>query len=329
MTELETIEAAVVEGYGQYGTFDVEDAVRWGTLTPVVGDVLETGIPQEIVGEEGVVGIFLVTGFELGADGGMLVRVKSVGASSPAVLGILSSLFNRKEGKLHLCPGAGSCYEEGGVFHVRRVEVWKGSEFPSQRLSPGGKRLVKQMERGEELDLEQEEEVAPAGRPPALKGRRSVQGAGEEARGKGVGEKVRGRGLVRKTNRPAARLPGDSGPAALRARQATGQGVGALGLPDGEEQESEDGGSAFPALAGLTTSTKLKPGAKAAGPHRAALTYGAKEQEEQRGDTTMGLKLQRKEKGVATTLALQAARVSGGELERKRRRTKRPRPSRL
>lgn len=224
MTELETIEAAVVEGYGQYGTFDVEDAVRWGTLTPVVGDVLETGIPQEIVGEEGVVGIFLVTGFELGADGGMLVRVKSVGASSPAVLGILSSLFNRKEGKLHLCPGAGSCYEEGGVFHVRRVEVWKGSEFPSQRLSPGGKRLVKQMERGEELDLEQEEEVAPAGRPPALKGRRSVQGAGEEARGKGVGEKVRGRGLVRKTNRPAARLPGDSGPAALRARQATGQG---------------------------------------------------------------------------------------------------------
>ncbi|CAK9074894.1 unnamed protein product [Durusdinium trenchii] len=257
MTELETIEAAVVEGYGQYGTFDVEDAVRWGTLTPVVGDVLETGIPQEIVGEEGVVGIFLVTGFELGADGGMLVRVKSVGASSPAVLGILSSLFNRKEGKLHLCPGAGSCYEEGGVFHVRRVEVWKGSEFPSQRLSPGGKRLVKQMERGEELDLEQEEEVAPAGRPPALKGRRSVQGAGEEARGKGVGEKVRGRGLVRKTNRPAARLPGDSGPAALRA----------------------------------------------AGPHRAALTYGAKEQEEQRGDTTMGLKLQRKEKGVGDALA--------------------------
>ena len=131
-----------------YGPFDVNGTAPWNTLTPVVGDIVTSMIPGELVEEEGVEGIWLVTGLELAADGSKMLRVKSVGSSSPSLLGVLSSLFNRKEGRLHICAGPGACHEEGAVFHVRRLEVWRGSEFPAQRLSPRGKKIIRHFARG-------------------------------------------------------------------------------------------------------------------------------------------------------------------------------------
>ena len=143
-----------------YGPFDVIGTARWNTLTPVVGDIVTSMIPGELVEEEGVEGIWLVTGLELAADGSKMLRVKSVGSSSPSLLGVLSSLFNRKEGRLHICAGPGACHEEGAVFHVRRLEVWRGSEFPAQRLSPRGKKIIRHFARGEALEVEGDSRAA-------------------------------------------------------------------------------------------------------------------------------------------------------------------------
>ena len=126
MTEGEG-EVELVGAGGAYGLFDVNEPARWSTLETKLGDIITTMVPGELLGEEGVEAVFLVTGIELGADGSALVRVKSVGSSHPEALAILSSFFNRKEGCLHLCAGAGYCGEEGGVFHVQRMELWSGS----------------------------------------------------------------------------------------------------------------------------------------------------------------------------------------------------------
>ena len=183
MTEGEA-EVELVGAGGAYGLFDVNEPARWSALEIKLGDIITTAVPGELLGADGVEGIFLVTGIELGADGSALVRVKSVGSSHPE-----ASFFNRKEGHLHVCASAGFCGEEGGVFHVQRLELWDGLTFPTHRLSPAGKRMVKQFEAGEELDEVREPLEGAAGRPSALRKKPSGEPKEAQLRGKGQGDR--------------------------------------------------------------------------------------------------------------------------------------------
>ncbi|CAK8999533.1 unnamed protein product, partial [Durusdinium trenchii] len=273
-------EVELVGAGGAYGLFDVNEPARWSTMEIKLGDIITTAVPGELLGADGVEGIFLVTGIELGADGSALVRVKSVGSSHPEALAILSSFFNRKEGHLHVCASAGFCEEEGGVFHVHRLELWDGLTFPTHRLSPAGKRIVKQFEAGEELDEVREPLEGAAGRPSALRKKPSGEPKEAQLRGKGQGDR---RDRPKDTRKSAkAKQPGPAGSAAgtLRARldqvrkrqQSLGLGQGAL--TGGDHLGVEGDGDVDPVQEGLGTSTKLGPPKGAAGPRRAALTSG-------------------------------------------------------
>ncbi|CAK8992212.1 unnamed protein product, partial [Durusdinium trenchii] len=62
-------EVELVGAGGAYGLFDVNEPARWSTLETKLGDIITTMVPGELLGEEGVEAVFLVTGIELGADG--------------------------------------------------------------------------------------------------------------------------------------------------------------------------------------------------------------------------------------------------------------------
>ena len=327
MTEGEA-EVELVGAGGAYGLFDVNEPARWSTLEIKLGDIIATAVPGELLGADGVEGIFLVTGIELGADGSALVRVKSVGSSHPEALAILSSFFNRKEGHLHVCASAGFCGEEGGVFHVQRLELWDGLTFPTHRLSPAGKRIVKQFEAGEELDEVREPLEGAAGRPSALRKKPSGEPKEAQLRGKGQGDRRDRPKDIRKSAK--AKQPGPAGSAAgtLRARldqvrkrqQSLGLGQGAL--TGGDHLGVEGDGDADPVQEGLGTSTKLGPPKGAAGPRRAALTSGEGHGEEQKEDILKPLRMMSKKSNVASSLALQAARTSKSKDGKKKKKKK-------
>ncbi|CAK9104456.1 unnamed protein product [Durusdinium trenchii] len=62
-------EVELVGAGGAYGLFDVNEPARWSALEIKLGDIITTAVPGELLGADGVEGIFLVTGIELGADG--------------------------------------------------------------------------------------------------------------------------------------------------------------------------------------------------------------------------------------------------------------------
>ena len=121
---------------GELGEYDVNSFERWSIFAPRRGQVITTELPGEVYGQEGFEAAFEVLSRELAADGSLTVHVRALGSTNPEAMSWLSSTFNRRAGSVHICLNADPCLVEGSAFHIHRLELWDGSTFPEQRMSP-------------------------------------------------------------------------------------------------------------------------------------------------------------------------------------------------
>ncbi|CAK9061007.1 unnamed protein product [Durusdinium trenchii] len=319
---------AGVPGHGDdvFGVYDVRDFSRWNMFAPQPGNVLVTAVPYEVVGQDNVEGFFLVLGSTLASDASMLVQVRAIGASRDDVVPTLSSLFNRRAGALHICLNEGPCAIEEGVFHVRRLELWNGSEFPSGRLTVAGRKLLKQV-------------LAPGGTGDEIEDALLAEDLGEvvelEGSGKERGVKdplTKGKGGKPPGARASKRKAPGEGQKAVSGRTAPGilrdrlekvrqkqqnQGLGRRVRIAGEDQVFEEDGDASPAPAGLTTSSEIGTTREAAGARRAGTEIAVREPRE---GIMKNLRLRRQQNGgVVATLTSQAAKALQDKKRRPRK----------
>lgn len=317
-----------VPGHGDdvFGVYDVRDFSRWNMFAPQPGNVLVTAVPYEVIGQDEVEGFFLVLGSTLASDASMLVQVRAIGASRDDVVPTLSSLFNRRAGALHICLNEGPCAIEEGVFHVRRLELWNGSEFPSGRLTVAGRKLLKQV-------------LAPGGTGDEIEDALQAEDLGEvvelEGPGKERGVKdplTKGKGGKPPGARASKRKAPGEGQKAVSGRTAPGilrdrlekvrqkqqnRGLGRRVRIAGENQVFEEDGDASPAPAGLTTSSKIGATREAAGACRAGTEIAVREPRE---GIMKNLRLRRQQNGgVVATLTSQAAKAVQDKKRRPRK----------
>ena len=89
------------------------------------------------------------------SDGSLTLHVKSLGSTVSKTTTKLSSLFNRKDGQIHLCMVGGLCSVLDGItFHCQSF------------VGVNGKRLLKQIVQGEEGDDDWVRPDLPKDRPP-------------------------------------------------------------------------------------------------------------------------------------------------------------------
>ena len=112
---------------------------------------------------DGELASFLVVNKDIDDDGGMVLEVRSLGASSSALTARLSSIFNRKVNFIHVCTGIGYCTREEGVaFHLDSLRLADPTTYEADYLTANGKRRLK--EGITALDYGGEE---PSGKHPA------------------------------------------------------------------------------------------------------------------------------------------------------------------
>ena len=237
----------------------MEDVERWTMLNIVHGDFVEVNL--QYTDWEGAPNIetgYLVMERFVSADGGMTLRVHSIGCSEPSLNKQLSQMFNRRQGFVHLCVSRPCTEAEENHLHATRVKVFTSDGFnPSYYLASHRRQVAKWLGEGGREDADSGIEVderSPVGvgrgredaslralekgskrkelketsksseRPGAL---RSTSAAKSRARGKGVSF-----GDGEKSAPPRGRES--------RRRQATESGAGTpddMGLGTSRERE--------------------------------------------------------------------------------------------
>eukprot|EP00438_Fugacium_kawagutii_P016219 Skav233267 [mRNA] locus=scaffold4476:143528:150960:- [translate_table: standard] len=148
--------------------FTVVDGLHWASLVLKHGDIIEVeGNNLDANIPVGTSVAFLV--MECALSGGMdlayVLVVKSIGSSDPEVAKRLSHLFNRKEGKIHVC-GQSPCMKEGDfVFHVASLKRYTTAGFSKGYVTAAMWRQIKkwlQVYKGG-LEAEEEEEEDDGG----------------------------------------------------------------------------------------------------------------------------------------------------------------------
>ena len=135
--------------------YEVSDPEKWSKLAPRRGQVIVCKVPIPIASDSEVKGAFVIVHRSLMSDGSLTLHVKSLGSTASKTTTKLSSLFNRKEGQIHLCLVGGLCSVlEGITFHCQSLELFDGEGFTAEFVGTNGKRLLKQIVQGEEGDEE-------------------------------------------------------------------------------------------------------------------------------------------------------------------------------
>ena len=208
----------------------MEDGERWPLLNIGRGDCVEIELKHTDWDppSEATAGFLVMSRFVTG-DGGMGLVAHSVGCTDPSLNKELSSIFNRKEGCIHLCISTPCTEAEEGYLHSTRVRVYTREGFNPSYFTASHRRQVSkwlgEVPAGSNLE-ESEEEVEDPGLDTGRGGASSQPLSKEGA--------VEGRKAVLKTPKRASR------PSALRsapaaALRARGKGV------SGGDKPSEDG----------------------------------------------------------------------------------------
>ena len=121
----------------------MEDTVRWSMLNFTKGDFVEvpfsaTDWPERSIGVAG----FLILEKMVTGDGGLALRVRSVGSSDGAQVKALSNRFNRREGFLHLCISRPCTEAEDSYLHVTSLRVFSHHSFNPKYYTGAAKRQV-------------------------------------------------------------------------------------------------------------------------------------------------------------------------------------------
>lgn len=105
--------------------FSLYNLEQWCVISPLKGDVLFVNLQSTSYKVDAETWApFLVMGVELlRAMGTLALEVKYLGGCSPEINREMSSQFNRRPGRLHLCGTTPCLEEEAGTLHVTRL-VW-------------------------------------------------------------------------------------------------------------------------------------------------------------------------------------------------------------
>ena len=166
-----------------YGLYEASQGWRWSLFCPQKGDVMVVRIPEPLAKDAKTYGAFAVVQRDLWSDGSLMINVKSLGCTDPALNPVMSKRFNRRTGYIHCCHSMEDCQvEEGAVFHCRTVELADGENFSADYVTVSGKRTLKQVRQDLAPD-QYSPEILPAQDDPPAGAEVPLEGG--ENRGKG------------------------------------------------------------------------------------------------------------------------------------------------
>eukprot|EP00435_Cladocopium_sp_Y103_P051041 s250_g15.t1 len=129
-----------------------EDYAEWEQLKILSGQIVEAeigGINEDY--PDDVWAGFLVLQVEFGLEGDLILHCKSLGCDDPESTRRLSSAFNRRQGRVHLCHSY-PCEVEGDfTVHCNRLKLYSPEGFARDYVTAAMKKQMKKW-------LEQEEE---------------------------------------------------------------------------------------------------------------------------------------------------------------------------
>ena len=209
----------------------MDEPVGWTMLNFSKGDFVEVPLKEtswEPMSEAWAG--FLVMDRQVTADGGVALRVHSVGSTDSTQSRTLSGRFNRKEGFLHLCISRPCTEAEENYLHVTRLKVFTHAGFaPAYYTAAHRRQVAKWLGVGEEPhgeeDLEVPEEgVAEGKRGPEARSLSKERRVGWSDEGEeGAGREGAKAAPKRRGSRPPALR---TGPAALARARGKGQAAG-------------------------------------------------------------------------------------------------------
>lgn len=130
----------------RFGWYHVGLAGDWANVTPIKGDVMMIALPPGAVPEEEGVGALVVQKFYYLSDGSVSVEVKSLGGHPGSAAALLSKMFNRRTGTVHLCREEGRCQvEDGASLHLKEFELVDGRQFTANFMTSRGRQLLAQV----------------------------------------------------------------------------------------------------------------------------------------------------------------------------------------
>ena len=118
--------------------YSLDNPAQWEGLVLRKGRVLEIALAEADASYPAdTYGGFLVIDSFLGPppDGGIDVLVRSLGASDPEVGRQLSSLFNRREGYIHLCASPTCSLDDSYALHVVKFKRFTSEAFHRDYMS--------------------------------------------------------------------------------------------------------------------------------------------------------------------------------------------------
>lgn len=148
----------LIEGWQEGDVLRMSDVLNWSLVNLVRGDFMEVDLSAtDMMPRTEAVAGFLVLERVLTGDGGMAVRVRSVGCSDAGLNKVLSGRFNRKEGFLHLCISTPCTEAEENYLHVTQFRAFSHQAFSPGYYMPSHRRQVaKWLGRQDMEELEEE-----------------------------------------------------------------------------------------------------------------------------------------------------------------------------
>lgn len=139
------------------------DQLNWSLVNFFRGDFIEVDLgTTDVEPRTDAVAGLLVLDRLLTGDGGMAVRVRSVGCSGPGLNKLLSRKFNRKDGYLHLCISTPCTEAEENYLHVTQFRAYSMEGFaPAYYMSSHRRQVGRWLERPD--PGEEEERVSREG----------------------------------------------------------------------------------------------------------------------------------------------------------------------
>ena len=122
--------------------YHLVDPEPWSNLMPIKHQVLEVSLPESsLATTEEIWAAFLVMKTVMTLDQEVFVNVRSLGCPDSTITKELSSMFNRRRGKLHLCR-QWPCHVEGCALHVTHVKVHELDAFQRDYIGPSMQRQI-------------------------------------------------------------------------------------------------------------------------------------------------------------------------------------------
>eukprot|EP00438_Fugacium_kawagutii_P024163 Skav223372 [mRNA] locus=scaffold1536:202538:204418:+ [translate_table: standard] len=174
-------------GKDRFGWYHVGLGEDWNNMVPCKGDVMMITLPPGFVKDDEAVGALVVQKFFYLSDGSISVSVKSLGGKPASAATLLSNMFNRRNGTIHLCREEGRCNADPEAsLHIQELELADGRVFHAEFVNARGRQLLNQIVSEAEAEVAKKVAEEDAKKKPSGGERRGALRKGPGT-GKGLG----------------------------------------------------------------------------------------------------------------------------------------------